>query len=68
MFQIELLSGGGVYTVYATDTANNTFLIYNNGHWAWLGLDRCRPYGVSILYGENRKTAKEAKDGHDSCD
>lgn len=68
MFQIELLYGGGVYTVYATDTANNTFLIYNNGHWAWLGLDHCRPYGVSILYGENRKTAKEAKDGNDSGD
>ena len=52
MFQIELLFGGGVYTVYATDTENNTFLIYRIGHWAWVGLDRCRPY-------------KEVKDGRD---
>lgn len=44
MFMIELLSGGGVYMVYATDTANKTFLIYNSGHWEWIGLNRCRPY------------------------
>lgn len=49
MFMIELLSGGGVYMVYATDTANKTFLIYNSGHWEWIGLDRCRPYYAGAL-------------------
>ncbi len=58
MFMIELLSGGGVYMVYATDTANKTFLIYNSGHWEWIGLDRCRPYYAGAL------AKKETKDGH----
>lgn len=61
MFLVELIFGGGVYTVYATDTANNTFLIYRSGHWAWVGLDKCRPYYAGAL------AAKETKDGHDSC-
>lgn len=43
MFQVELLSGG-VFTVYAVDQKENMFLIYRDGLWNWIGMEKCRPY------------------------
>lgn len=43
MFQIELLSGG-VFWVYAVDTAENMFLIYRDDQWTWIGMEKCKPY------------------------
>ncbi len=43
MFQIELLSGG-IFWVYAVDTAENMFLIYRDDQWNWIGMEKCRPY------------------------
>lgn len=43
MFQVELLSGG-VFIVYAVDTAENMFLIYRDDQWNWIGMEKCKPY------------------------
>lgn len=43
MFQVELLSGG-VFTVYAVDQKENMFLIYRDGLWNWIGMEKCKPY------------------------
>lgn len=43
MFMIELLSGG-IFTVYAVNEAKDTFLIYRDSAWQWIGMDYCKPY------------------------
>lgn len=43
MFQVELLSGG-VFIVYAVDTAEDMFLIYRDDQWNWIGMEKCKPY------------------------
>lgn len=43
MFQIELLSGG-VFMVYAVDTQENMFLIYRDGYWNWIWMEKSKPY------------------------
>ena len=43
MFQVELLSGG-VFIVYAVDTALSMFLIYRDGYWEWIDVTECKPY------------------------
>lgn len=47
MFQIELLTGG-VFTVYAVDTQENMFLIYRDGNWNWVRMEKCKPYYLKV--------------------
>ena len=54
MFQIELLTGG-VFWVYAVDTAENMFLIYRDSQWNWIGMEKCKPYYLKVSEWANKK-------------
>lgn len=54
MFQIELLSGG-VFWVYAVDTAEDMFLIYRDSKWNWIGMEKCKPYYLKVSEWANKK-------------
>ena len=54
MFQIELLSGG-VFWVYAVDTAENMFLIYRDSQWNWIEMEKCKPYYLKVSEWANKK-------------
>lgn len=54
MFQIELLSGG-VFWVYAVDTAEDMFLIYRDSKWNWIGMEECKPYYLKVSEWANKK-------------